>query len=287
MYDKRKYWNGGWLLVLPAGAIFLAVGLAPLMTTFNYSLQDTFSGDQYFWAGAHWYETTLHSSAFWASLGRTLLFAAITLTLQFALGIFIARKLYHTQKHPEIFIALFSLPLLAPWIVVGFLWRQMMGAETGLIGVVLSAFALPPDFNAISWSWTTIILMDLWHWTSLVVILCYAGYLAIPPAYFQAASIDGANGWAVFRHVELPKLRNVLIIAALLRFADSLMIYIEPFMITRGGPDTATTFISQDLIQTATQEFNLGEAGATSVIYLLLVVPVSWLLFKAMRVRHA
>ena len=127
--------------------------------------------------------------------------------------------------------------------------------------------------------------MDAWHWTSLVVILCYAGYLSIPPAYFQAAQIDGARVWATFRHVELPKLKNVLLIAALLRLADSLMIYTEPLMVTRGGPHVATTFMSQDLIQTAMQEFNLGEAGAISVIYLALIVPIAWSLFRTMR-RH-
>ena len=280
---RVRDWNGAWFLVLPAFAILATFGVAPLMTTLNYSFQDSFSGDQFIWSGVRWYRSILHSAEFWGSLGRSFLFSGITLTIEFALGIFVARKLYHVQRRPELFVALFSLPLLAPWIVVGFLWRHMMSAEAGLIGNALSALHMPPDMDSVTWAWATIIVMDVWHWTSLVVILCYAGYLSIPKAHFQAAQIDAAGPMAVFRYVELPKLRHVLIIAGLLRLADSLMIYTEPFMVTRGGPHVATTFISQDLIQTAMQEFNLGEAGAISVVYLLIIAPIAWLLFKAMR----
>ena len=99
--------------------------------------------------------------------------------IEFALGIAVARKLRFRQVRPEIRVALFSLPLLAPWIVVGFLWRHMMSGEAGLIGTPLSALALAPDLNGVVWSWITIVAMDVWHWTGLVVILCYAGYLAI------------------------------------------------------------------------------------------------------------
>ena len=125
--------------------------------------------------------------------------------------------------------------------------------------------------------------MDVWHWTSLTVILCYAGYLSIPSAFFQAAQIDAATGWSIFKYIEFPKLKNVLLIAILLRLADSLMIYTEPFMIARGGPHVSSTFLSQELIQTAMIEFNLGEAGAISVFYMLLMTLIAWLLFRAMR----
>ena len=286
MSARLRQWNGAWALVLPAALVMAVGGFAPLMTAINYSFQQSFSGDRYFWTGLDWYSAILHDGAFWQTMGRTALFSVLTLILQFGLGLFIARKLFHKQGRPELFIAILGLPLLAPWIVVGFLWRHMMDAEVGLLGGLLSAFQVTVDLNSVAWAWVTILAMDLWHWTSLVVVLCYAGYLSIPPAYFHAAKIDGASGWAVFRHIELPKLRNVLLVAGLLRLADSLMIYIEPFMITRGGPQVATTFISQELIKTATQEFNLGEAGAISVVYLLLIVPIAWLLFKAMRAGH-
>ena len=93
--------------------------------------------------------------------------------------------------------------------------------------------------------------MDVWHWTSLVALLCYAGLLSIPDAYYQAAKIDGASRWAVFRYIQLPKMKRVLLIAVLLRFMDSFMIYTEPFVVTGGGPGNSTTFLSIDLVKMA------------------------------------
>ena len=103
--------------------------------------------------------------------------------------------------------------------------------------------------------------MDVWHWTPLVALLCYAGLRAIPDAYYQARSIDGASKFAVFRYIQLPKLRGVLMIAVLLRFMDSFMIYTEPFVLTGGGPGNATTFLSQYLTQKAVGQFDLGPGG--------------------------
>ncbi len=283
MPQPRIARNRAWFLILPAFAVLAIGGIAPILTAINYSLHDSFGGDRFIWVGLRWYEEMLREAEFWAALGRTLGFFAASLALQIALGIAVARKLYHVQLRPELLIPLLSLPLLTPWIVVGFLWRHMMQPEIGLFGTALTAAGLPPDLNdSATWAWAVILAMDVWHWTGIVVILCYAGYLSIPRAHFQAASIDGANAWQTFRHIELPRLRTVLIIAALIRMADGLMIYIEPFMVTRGGPHMATTFLSQDIIQTGLLEFNLGHAGASSVVYLLVVVPLAWALYRAM-----
>jgi glycerol transport system permease protein len=275
--------NTAWLFLAPAAALLVMIGFAPLMTMMNYSVQDSFAGDQYFWVGAYWYEEALQSPAFWGALGRTLLFTVISLSLQFGLGIYIARKLFHVQRHGAAFLGFLALPLLTPWIVVGFVWRHAMDAEAGILGALGSSMGLVPDLNDVTWVWVTIIAMDVWHWTSFTVILCYAGYVSIPGPYFQAAEIDGASTWAVFRFIELPKLKRVLTVALLLRIADSLMISTEPQMISRGGPHVSSTFFSQELIKTAMQEFNLGEAGALSVIYLMLVIPISWCLYRFMR----
>ena len=112
--------------------------------------------------------------------------------------------------------------------------------------------------DAIS-AWTTIVVMDVWHWTPLVVLLSYAGLRAIPDAYYQAARIDGASRWAVFSKIELPKLQKVLVIAVLLRFMQTFMIYTEPFVVTGGGPGSATTFLSIDLDKIALGQGRSGQ----------------------------
>jgi glycerol transport system permease protein len=124
--------------------------------------------------------------------------------------------------------------------------------------------------------------MDVWHWTSLVALLAYAGLRAIPDAYYQAARIDGATSFAIFRYVQLPKLRGVLTIALLLRLMDSFMIYTEPFVLTGGGPGNATTFLSQFLARLAVGQFDLGPAAAFSLIYFLVILGLCFVFFKAL-----
>ncbi len=125
--------------------------------------------------------------------------------------------------------------------------------------------------------------MDVWHWTPLVALLAFAGLRSIPDAYYQAARIDGASKFAVFRYIQLPKMREVLMIAVLLRFMDSFMIYTEPFVLTGGGPGTATTFLSQYLTQKAVGQFDLGPAAAFSLIYFLIILLLCFVLYNWMQ----
>jgi glycerol transport system permease protein len=112
--------------------------------------------------------------------------------------------------------------------------------------------------------------------------LAYAGLQSIDDAYYQAARIDSASRWAVFRYIQLPKMKRVLTIAVLLRFMDSFMIYTEPFVLTGGGPGNSTTFLSIDLVKAALGEFNLGIAAAMSIIYFLMTLLVCWVFYTVM-----
>jgi glycerol transport system permease protein len=114
------------------------------------------------------------------------------------------------------------------------------------------------------------------------VLLCYAGLVSIPDAYYQAARIDGASRWATFRYIQLPKMKRVLTIAILLRFMDSFMIYTEPFVVTGGGPGNSTTFLSIDLVKMAVGQFDLGPAAAMSIIYFLIILLMSWVFYTVM-----
>jgi glycerol transport system permease protein len=132
-------------------------------------------------------------------------------------------------------------------------------------------------------AWVTVLIMDVWHWTSLVALLAFAGLRSIPEAYYHAATIDGASRWAVFRYIQLPRMRAVLMIAVLLRFMDSFMIYTEPFVLTGGGPGTATTFLSQYLTQKAVGQFDLGPAAAFSLVYFLIILLACFVLYNFMK----
>jgi glycerol transport system permease protein len=279
-----KPWNNkAWFMVLPVLLLVAFSAVIPLMTVVNYSVQDTFGNNQFFWAGTSWYEDILSSDRFWEAMGRNLIFSAIILAIEIPLGIFIALNMPRSGWGVPVCLVLMALPLLIPWNVVGTIWQVFGRIDIGLLGYTLSKLGF--DYNYVNDpfdAWVTVVMMDVWHWTSLVVLLCYAGLVSIPDAYYQAAKIDGASRWAIFRYIQLPKMNRVLLIAVLLRFMDSFMIYTEPFVVTGGGPGNTTTFLSIDLVKLAIGEFNLGEAAAMSIVYFLIILLLSWVFYTVM-----
>ncbi|MBR0557995.1 sugar ABC transporter permease [Ciceribacter sp. L1K23] len=280
----EKTWNNkAWFMVLPVLLLVAFSAVVPLMTVVNYSVQDTFGNNQFFWAGTDWFMDMLQSDRFWDALARNLIFSAIILAIQIPLGIFIALNMPKTGLGVPVCLVLMALPLLIPWNVVGTIWQVFGRVDIGLLGHYLTAIGI--DYNYTQDpvdAWITVIVMDVWHWTSLVVLLCYAGLVSIPDAYYQAAKIDGASRWSVFRYIQLPKMKRVLLIAVLLRFMDSFMIYTEPFVVTGGGPGNSTTFLSIDLVKMAVGQFDLGPAAAMSIIYFLIILLLSWVFYTVM-----
>jgi glycerol transport system permease protein len=278
--------NRAWLLVTPVLLLVAFSALIPLMTVVNYSVQDSFGNNEFFWAGSEWFEEVLHSERFHKALLRNLAFSGIVLAIEIPLGIAIALCMPTRGIGVSICLVLMAMPLLIPWNVVGTIWQIFGRVDIGLLGHGLAASGF--DYNYTQQpvdAWVTVVLMDIWHWTSLVVLLSYSGLVAIPEAYYQAARIDGASRWAIFRSIQLPGMKRVLLIAVLLRFMDSFMIYTEPFVLTGGGPGNATTFLSIDLVQMAVGQFDLGPAAAMSLIYFLLILLLSWVFYTVMT-RH-
>lgn len=279
-----KVWNNkAWLLVIPVLILVAFSAVIPLMTVVNYSVQDTFGNNEFFWVGTEWFEEVLQSERFHNALGRNLLFSAIVLAIEIPLGIAIALCMPTRGPAVSICLVLMALPLLIPWNVVGTIWQIFGRVDIGLMGHTLASMGVEYNYTQnTTHAWATVVLMDVWHWTSLVVLLCYSGLVAIPEAYYQAARIDGASRWAVFHSIQLPRMKRVLMIAVLLRFMDSFMIYTEPFVLTGGGPGNATTFLSIDLVQMAIGQFDLGPAAAMSLIYFLIILLLSWVFYTVM-----
>ncbi|MEM7489985.1 MAG: sugar ABC transporter permease, partial [Pseudomonadota bacterium] len=250
-----------WFLVLPVLVLVAFSAVIPLMTVVNYSVQDTFGDNVFFWAGLEWFEEMLEDDRMWQALWRQLAFSGIILAIEVPLGIFVALNMPKKGVWASVCLVLMSLPLLIPWNVVGTIWQIFGRVDIGLLGHTLDAMGIDYNYTQdVFAAWATVIVMDVWHWTSLVALLAYAGLQSIPQAYYQAARIDQASRWAVFRYIELPKMAGVLMIAILLRFMDSFMIYTEPFVVTGGGPGNATTFLSIDLVKMALGQFDLGPA---------------------------
>jgi len=272
-----------WFLVLPVLVLVAFSAVIPLMTVVNYSVQDSFGNNQFFWAGLEWFREMLSEERMWDALGRQLAFSAIILAIEVPLGIFVALNMPKSGFWASFCLVVMSLPLLVPWNVVGTIWQIFGRVDIGLLGYTLDKLGISYNYTQdfIS-AWATLIVMDVWHWTSLVALLAYAGLQSIPDAYYQAAKIDQASRWKVFRYIELPKMMGVLMIAILLRFMDSFMIYTEPFVVTGGGPGNATTFLSIDLVKMALGQFDLGPAAAFSIMYFLVILAISWVFYTVM-----
>ncbi len=272
-----------WFLVLPVLILVAFSAVIPLMTVVNYSVQDTFGNNVFFWAGLEWFEEILGSERMHNALLRQIAFSAIILAIEVPLGILVALSMPKKGAWASACLVLMALPLLIPWNVVGTIWQIFGRVDIGLLGYTLAALGLDYNYtqDAID-AWVTVVVMDVWHWTSLVALLAYAGLQSIPEAYYQAAKIDQASRWKVFRYIELPKMSGVLLIAVLLRFMDSFMIYTEPFVVTGGGPGNATTFLSIDLVKMALGQFDLGPAAAFSLMYFLVIMLISWVFYTVM-----
>lgn len=270
--NKIKNHGKGWLLVLPATILLIGVGLIPVMTIVNYSLFDIFLLDQRYWIGFESYINIMQSGRFWASLMRSLLFSLIILTIQLPLGILIALSIPRRGIWVSICLLSMAVPLLVPWNVIPIIWLNYIHVDNGYLGRFFIELGIDFDykFNAIH-TWIAIVLMDVWHWTSLVVLLCYSNLTTVPVSYYQACKIDRANRWQVFRYVELPYMKASITMLVLLRFLDSFMIYTEAFGINSGGPNNATMFLAMDLGEII-KTYDYGPSSARSVVYILIIL---------------
>ena len=191
MKTENQY---AWFFVVPVLLLVAFNALVPLMTVVNYSVQETFGNNVFFWHGVGWFEDVLRSPRFHAALGRQLLFTTIILLIEVPLGVAIALAMPRKGPWVSVCLVLMALPLLIPWNVVGAMWNIFALPDIGLLGYTLNWLGF--DYNYTQQplaAWFTMILMDVWHWTSLVVLLAYAGLISIPDAYYQAAKIDGAR----------------------------------------------------------------------------------------------
>ena len=282
MIEKTRS-NRAWLLILPMTILVAFSAIVPLMTVVNYSVQDILGPNTKVYVGFEWFRKVLRDPDLHAAFLRQLLFSFSVLAIELPLGLGVSLIMPRRGWAVSASLVVLALPLLIPWNVVGTIWQIFGRTDIGMGGAALVKLGVHYNYTSDRVdAWLTVLVMDVWHWTPLVALLCYSGLRAIPPAYYQAAAIDGASGWSVFRYIQLPKLKNVLVIAILLRFMDSFMIYTEPFVVTGGGPGNSTTFLSQFLTRLAVGQFDLGPAAAFSLIYFLFILFFCYVFYTVM-----
>jgi len=272
-----------WLFLLPALLLVSISAFIPLIAVMNYSQLTLLPGTQPYFSGLENFIAILEDDAFRGALYRQCIFSFLVLITEIPLGLGLALCMPKEGPGVGVSLVLLGIPLLIPWNVVGIIWRVFSRSDIGVLPAAFDWFGYSYSVSSSTIdAWWTVLAMDIWHWTPLVVLICYAGLQAIPEEYYMAAKIDRASPWKTFRYVTLPNLRGVLIIAVLLRLMDSFKIYAEPFVLTGGGPGSSTTFLSTYTSRMAIGGFQMGRGAATSLIYFFIVILLSFVIYIVM-----
>jgi multiple sugar transport system permease protein len=275
-----------YLLIAPALLLLAAVLAYPLGYSFWLSFHEwTLRG---FRAGVpfvgpdNYTRLLLHEPEFWQSMRVTLLFMAGAISLEFILGMAVALLVNQDIRGRRIIRSLILLPMMTTNVVIGLGWRMMYNYDAGVINWLLSLVKIPPItwLSTVNMALPSLIIVDVWNTTSFVALILLAGLQALPTEPIEAATIDGASAWQVFRHVTLPLLRPTILVALVWRVIDTFRIFDVVFTLTGGGPAGATEVVSLYAYRNGFQKFDLGFASAISYTMIILMLVVAFVLFQ-------
>jgi multiple sugar transport system permease protein len=277
----------GWALLAPTLAILAVVGFLPFLYVLYVGLFDwnPFSnqlGMQ--WAAVNNYRRLVFDGAFLDSLWRTGLFAFVSVSIELSLGFLLAQTLVKNFPGRTIFRTLYVLPLVMAPIAVGATWRLLTIPGFGPVPYFLDKwFGIDYRLGTFAdQAFLTVILMDVWHWTPFVTLTLLAGLTAMPKEPLEQAQVDGANRWQVFRYLTIPMMMPVLLTVIFIRLMDALRVVDEVFMLTSGGPGTATQFIGIHIYRVVVPKTDYGYGSAMSLLVLYFTIVLCWLLFIAL-----
>jgi multiple sugar transport system permease protein len=277
----------GWGLLTPTIVILAIVGVLPFLYViyvgfFNWNAFSNQLGMQ--WAGVNNYRRLVFDQEFLDSLGRTGLFAFLTVSIQLILGFILAQTLVNSFPGRTVFRTIFTLPLVMAPIAVGATWRLLTIPGFGPIPFFLDQW-FGYDYRIATYgdqAFITVLIMDIWHWTPFVTLTILAGLLAMPKEPQEQAMVDGANRLQIFRHLTIPMMMPILLTTVFIRLMDALRIVDEVFMLTSGGPGAATRFIGLHIYRVVVPKTDYGYGSAMSLLVLYFTIVLCWLLFIAL-----
>lgn len=279
-----------WLLVTPVVLLILALTLFPLGYSIWLSVvQFDFRLEGNPWVGEKNFYTVIADVVFQNALWRTFALVAIIIAVQFTIGLTLALLLVRPFRGRRFVIPILIMPLFMAPIAVGQTWRLLWDNQSGPVNYVLS-LVWPGDVD-ITWTvefpynWIAIIVTDSWQWVPFVFVILLAGLVAIPDDVYEAASLDGASKWQIFREVTLPLLAPIIVIAVTFRMIDALKLFDIVFALTGGGPGTETFTTSFFLFEQGFRLFRLDVAAAGSWIFLIIVAVLSFQLVRRLLPR--
>ena len=284
--EKRER-VAGWGFVLPTVVVLLLLNLFPLVYSIllSFSRVDTSTGLEVGHTTLGNWTALFHDSQFWGSIKFTVIFTVIAVIVEYSVGLALALLMRQRLAGGAFFRVLFAIPMMLAPVAIGFMWRMLYDESDGPIDYVLRHIGLgsAPWLSSGHWAVASVVIMDVWEWTPLMFLLLLAGLQSIPDEVIAAARVDGANGAQVIVRIIVPMLLPVSITAIFLRMIDSFQVFGQIFLLTGGGPGTATTSTTLFGFFQGFQSFDLGYGAAIALSLLVLVVFVSSVFLTATR----
>jgi len=282
--EDRRF---GWMLMMPGIALLAAVIGFPVIWALNTSLFDytlIMPGYDNF-VGADNYARAFNDGEFIHAAKVTFFFVVAVVLIEFAIGFLVALMLNDTQRGKNIYYLILLCPLLMNPVVVGLIWRMFLHPTLGIVNYLLSTVSLGPvnwlgDAGIAFW---TVVMVDIWHQVSFMIVLLLAGLSALPKEPYEAARVDGASALQSFWHITLPLMRPVIVVTLLIRVIFAIKTYDIIYIMTRGGPGVATDLVSYFIYRRAFVGLDLGEACAMAGILLVTVIAITAYLHRSMR----
>ena len=276
-----------YLLVAPTVVIFAAITLYPLLYSlhlsfFSWNLLRPSLGKVFI--GLENYRRIVYDPVFWYSLKTTLYFMGASVALQFLIGLGLALLFNVEFKGRSVARSIILVPLLITPIVIGLMWKWLLNPEFGILNYFLSFVGV----SSKSWlgdpslALFTVIIVDVWHLTPFATLVLLAGLQALPEPLYEAARIDGASWWKMFRYITLPLLKPVILVVLLLRTIGTFATFPEIYALTQGGPGRATEVLGFLVYRTSFKEFRMGYGAALSYVMVVLVLVIALFYIKAL-----
>ena len=224
------------------------------------------------------------------AIKNTLVFVVAVVILETVIGFALAVAISRTKTLSVLYRSVVIIPLLIPPVAIGTMWSLMYDYNYGLFTTILIELGVKnpplwtadPDLALIS-----VIIVDVWHWTSFMFLIMLAGIESIPPSLLEAARVDGANEYRMIRHVILPVMAPTILVAMLLRTILAFKVFDQIFVLTSGGPGTATQVISMHIYKVFSEQFRLGYAAFLSLmVAAFMTVFVAFYLWASRVVRR-
>ena len=274
-----------WALVAPTVVFASAMTVLPLAYSIQASLQEFRLGKRPVFVGLQNFRSLLADGNFHSSLATTLVYSVVATGSEFVLGLALALLLKEEFPFHRLIRSSLIVPMVIAPVVVGIIWRLLYNADIGLFsfGVQLLTGKNLSVLSSTVLALPALILVDIWEWTPFMFLILLAGIQSLPQEPFEAARVDGAGPWNVFIHLTLPMLRPVIAVAILIRALDAFTVFDQVFVLTQGGPGTATEVATLMIYKTAFRFSQYGYGAAMAIAVLVLVACFSVSVMRAFK----